>query len=310
MMFQAHLWTGVAYRFLGEWWCEAVVKSTDPDDQTAGAYEKNTKTYSDRAIANLTKALELAQTAHERNWARMVRAQVKLVTADYAGAAADAALVPDTARLVMVLDPLETAYYNKFYEATSGVFRSFSIIHTFAETYYTASGDPRMRWDRDAQYPFTTASLQGYGRQVPYMRQRKYTSRTDDQNYASGWEMRLIEAEVMLRNNNITGAMALINRVRTRVVSDVTRQPLAPVTATNITDAWTALKRERLIELWLEGRRMTDERRWTADNTPGSIDLPNFESRSTLFTQNPRSFCFDIPDSERNLNPNVPSVGG
>jgi hypothetical protein len=147
---------------------------------------------------------------------------------------------------------------------------------------------------------------------VPYYRQRKYTTNGDDQRIASGWEMRLLEAEARLRQTtpDVTGAMALINRVRTRNVSDNGGQRLAAVTATNATDAWSALKRERYIELWLEGTRLADERRWAATNTPGSLDTPNFETRSTLFSQNPRSYCFDIPDSERDLNPNVPPVGG
>src|SRR5688572_33392808 len=124
--------------------------------------------------------------------------------------------------------------------------------------------------------------------------------------------MRLLEAEARLRQAtpDVTGAMTLINAVRTRNVSDNGGQRLAPVTAANVTEAWSALKRERYVELWLEGHRLADDRRWAATNTPGSNDLPAFEQQSTLFTQNPRSFCFDIPTSERDLNPNVPPVGG
>jgi hypothetical protein len=33
---------------------------------------------------------------------------------------------------------------------------------------------------------------------------------------------------------------------------------------------------------------------------------PNFEAQSRLFSQNPRSLCFDILDTERDANPNVP----
>jgi hypothetical protein len=75
-------------------------------------------------------------------------------------------------------------------------------------------------------------------------------------------------------------------------------------------DAWSALKRERYIELWLEGHRLADERRWAATNAPGSNDTPAFEQQSTLFSQNPRSYCLDIPVSERDRNPNVPGLSG
>ena len=92
--------------------------------------------------------------------------------------------------------------------------------------------------------------------------------------------------------------------MRTRNVSTKTNRALDPWAATTLTDAWTALKRERMIELWLEGRRLGDQRRWEAAKSPGSIDLPNFEAISTIFRANPRSLCFDIPDSERNANTN------
>jgi hypothetical protein len=159
-------------------------------------------------------------------------------------------------------------------------------------------------------------SLSGFpGGQVPYNPQRKYKARDAGINLASGWEMRLIEAEAKLKGTDWQGAMTLINRVRTRNVSEKTGQPLAPWTATSQTEAWTFLKRERYIELWLEGRRLADERRWMAGNVPGTLDTPTWEVPGTpgytpLFTQNPRSFCFDIPDSERDQNPNVPTTGG
>jgi len=310
-MYQAHLWAGYAYRFLGEWWCEAVVTNLDPDNREPGKYEKDTKTYSDRALANFTAALGFASNDAERRAALAGRAQVRRWLGDWSGAVQDAAVVPDNFAFQIKLDALENDYYNRLFEAQSGVFRSYTIRFTFFDTYYADTGDPRTRWDKDPANAFATASLQGYGR-VPYTRQRKYTSRSDDQNLASGWEMRLIEAEAKLRATtpDVASAMALINKVRTRNVSDVTKQPLQPWQATTLTDAWTFLKRERYIELWLEGHRLPDERRWAATNTPGSLDTPQFEKLSTLFTQNPRSYCFDIPESERNLNPNVPGLGG
>jgi hypothetical protein len=36
------------------------------------------------------------------------------------------------------------------------------------------------------------------------------------------------------------------------------------------------------------------------------ISKPNFEAQSPLFSQNQRSLCFDVPDTERDANPNVP----
>jgi hypothetical protein len=104
---------------------------------------------------------------------------------------------------------------------------------------------------------------------------------------SSGWERRLIEAEALLVANDIPGAMARLNLRRTAL-------NLAPWTATNATEAWTALKRERGIELWLEGRRLGDFRRWAALNRPG--DQENMTGRN---------LCFPIPLSELETNPNL-----
>jgi hypothetical protein len=131
--------------------------------------------------------------------------------------------------------------------------------------------------------------------------------------------MRLIEAEAMLVAGNIVGAMSKINGIRTATPSDKGGNLAAwPVPAT-IEEAWTLLKRERGIETWLEGRRMGDQRRW--EGTPGSYELPDFEARSTLFTTfprgreaadgvpQPRVLCYNISNTERNTNPNIPDVG-
>jgi len=62
-----------------------------------------------------------------------------------------------------------------------------------------------------------------------------------------------------------------------------------------VTEAWTALKRERGIDLWLEARRLGDERRWVDAGTPG--DMEDMSDRVRL--------CFPIGLGERRANPNV-----
>ena len=68
-----------------------------------------------------------------------------------------------------------------------------------------------------------------------------------------------------------------------------------------------AVQIRRGIELWLEGRRFGDLRRWEARQTPGVLDWPNFEAASPIFSANPRARCFPIPRSEREANPNIPN---
>jgi starch-binding outer membrane protein, SusD/RagB family len=295
MMYQAHLWAAYAYRNLGENWCEAVI---DGGPLLPG------KTYFEKAVDNFSKALTFAANDAEKRAVYGGRAAAYAWMNDWTKVTADAALVPDTYVLNINLDQNDQEYENHLYFAqANSPYRAYTIWKTWFETYFTETGDPRTPWTRNASLPFSNASLQGYG-QVPFTIQQKYKTRNDDMRLTSGWEMRLLEAEAKLIAGDVSGAMTLINRVRTRNVSTTTNQPLAPWSATTVDQAWTFLKRERMIELWLEGRRLGDQRRWEEAKRPGSIDLPNFEAVSTIFKDNPRSLCFEIPDSERNSNPN------
>jgi len=130
--------------------------------------------------------------------------------------------------------------------------------------------------------------------------------------------MKLVQAEAILQgagSGDFNHALDLINEVHTRNISDNDSNPLPALTAASATEAWTELKRERRIELWLEGRSAADERRWDDLSTPGTLDIPDWENPANpgytpLFVDNPRDkLCFDIPESERDRNPNVPTSG-
>jgi hypothetical protein len=100
--------------------------------------------------------------------------------------------------------------------------------------------------------------------------------------------MRLIVAEGRLRAGDVTGALDAINELR--LLAGV-----EPATAENLPEAWTALKRERGIELWLEGRRLGDLHRWIAEAAPGEAE--DMSGRDT---------CFPIGTTELDTNPNLP----
>lgn len=305
MLYQAHLWAGYAYRALGENWCDAVIDGSGI--QPGSVYFEN-------AVENFTDALSYAANEEERLPALAGRAAARVWLGEWGDAAADAEQVPDDFAFWLEMDQTgSTSYHNWLYFANANrPYRSYSIWNTFFEDYYTNTGDPRTPWTDDPDEPFANAALSGYG-QIPWTNQLKYTSRDDDMRLASGWEMLLIRAEAILEGGapgDYTDAMDLINEVRTRNVSDNDDQPLEAWNATDETEAWTFLKRERAIELWLEGRRLGDERRWMENGTPGELDTPDWSEISPIFTENPRSFCFDIPDSERDANPEVPTTSG
>jgi hypothetical protein len=191
---------------------------------------------------------------------------------------------------------LDRDQYNRiFWAGASEPYRAHTVWRTVYEGYYKATQDPRVAWtDTGLQ---GDAAVMDLGR-VPFYRQEKHAKRTSPMRLASGREMRLVEAEALLRDGNWAGALALINELRK--ATGVTE-----VSAADLTEAWARLKRERGIELWLEGRRMHDLRRWKEENTPGALDpleLPGDVSRLS----DRQTLCYDIPKAERETNKNVP----
>jgi starch-binding outer membrane protein, SusD/RagB family len=327
ILFQALMWAGYANRFLGENFCESVID---------GGPLKPGSEYFKRSEEAFTKALALNVTAVKKQTAYAGRAQARLWLENFDGAAADAGQVPQAFQQVVRMNFTTSGnadQRNQMYWNSEGTYRSYTIRYTFYDQYYTDTGDPRTPWQTYAKYAFCTFSLQGFpaqpggtAGQVPCTQQLKFTSQDSPHVIADGGEMRLIEAEVLLQKGDWQGALAKINALRTSFTSTKTGQKLAPWTATSLAETWTLLKRERGIQLWLEGRRMADQRRWEpilgqAAKTPGSYELPNFEARSKLFTDyprgreltlgtpQPRALCFNISDTERNTNDNIPDVG-
>lgn len=281
---KALLYAGYANRLLGENMCEAVINGGAPSDY---------KDYFRRAESALTEAIAVAGAAGDARVgtaATAARASVRLMLGDDAGADSDAARVPTDFVFQAVYAIENENYYNFLYWVNANQpYREISVSATFYEQYYDTTGDPRVRWRTDPKVP--TAEFQ----YVPWLFPTKYTGRDSPIDLSTGREMRLVEAEIALRAGDLPTAMSKINGVRTTVISDSTGLPLAPWPATTITDGWTALKRERGIELWLEARRLGDERRWVESNTPGVME--DMSDRVRL--------CFPIGLGERRANPNV-----
>jgi starch-binding outer membrane protein, SusD/RagB family len=178
---------------------------------------------------------------------------------------------------------------------SGSAYRAHTQWNTWYYDYWNATKDPRVN--------ITVTTLQGdaaidcCGR-VPFYPEAKHTGSASPIRLASGREMRLIEAEAKLRNSDVAGAIASINQVRTAA-------NVATVTASDATEAWRLLKRERGIELWLEGRRLGDLRRWKAANTPGALEA--LEQPGTASHLARQDLCFPVSKSERDTNPNFRS---
>ncbi|AMW04482.1 RagB/SusD family nutrient uptake outer membrane protein [Gemmatimonas phototrophica] len=280
---QGLIWVGFSNRHLGENFCDCVIDG--------GAKQAHT-VYFERAEAAFSEAITVATAANNatlRDVATAGRASVRLLRGNLSGASADAALITNNAFVYRMPYYVNTvAQYNRIYWASaSQPYRAHTVWGTFYENYRRTTRDPRVPFDSSLTIRFGDAAVASLGGQVRWYFQTKYPVRESSINLASGWEMRLIEAEALLVGGDINGALAKMNIRRTAL-----NLPL--LTAANATDAWVALKRERGIELWLEGRRMGDQRRWATLNRPGVSD-----------DMTGRNLCFPIPLSELETNPNL-----
>jgi hypothetical protein len=277
---QALVWAGFANRHLGENFCEGVINGGAPQPYTV---------YLERAEANFTEAITVAGAANNANLvsaATAGRASVRLLRNNLTGAAADAAAIlsPFTYRMPYFSTDLDQ--YNRIYWASANQpYRAHTVWNTFYDGYRKSTRDPRVPFDSSATQLVGDAAVGNLGR-VRWYFQTKYPAQSSPINLASGWEMRLIEAEAKLVAGDIPGAMTSMNLHRVAL-------GLTPWTAANATDAWTALKRERGIELWLESRRLGDFRRWAALSRPGTAE-----------DMTGRDLCFATPLSEKQTNPN------
>jgi starch-binding outer membrane protein, SusD/RagB family len=276
---RALLNAGYANRLLGENMCHAVIDG--------GAVQRHTVHF-ERARAAFGEAIEVAGRANQatlQTAARAGRASVRAWQGDWAGAVADAEQVPEGFSFAAQMSGINNNYGNViWYTGANEPYRSHTVHGTFFATYHETTQDPRTPWGRSPTHPLTTTNGSAM---LPYYYQGKYTSLSSPIKLSSGREMRLIVAEARLRDGQWQQALEIINALRTST-------GVPAWEASSAAEAWTALKRERAIELWLEARRLGDIRRWMADSSPG--EMPNMQGRST---------CFPVPQTEIDRNPNV-----
>lgn len=317
----AALYAGYANRLLGENFCGAVLPvvgtggTVTPGDSTAHTdYFTRAEGYFTTAIQQATAAgnATLLQAAYAGR--ASVRAQLATWgVGNWSDATGDAGQVDDTLVFRLPYSSQEQSQYNYVYWASANSpYRAHTQWGTFLELYYRGSGklDTRARWDTTAL--LGDAAVAKFGGHVAWWPQRKYDARDDGINLSSGWEARLIEAEAALVNNTAATAVDILNARRANVNAAL---PQYDNTVT-VDSAWTLLKIERAIELWLEARRLGDLRRWIVNGVPGNYpdglyqdtdaDGVNDTRTETMTTPVARSLCFPIGENEHDTNPNIP----
>lgn len=332
---QSALFAGYANRLLGENMCSAVFD---------GGPEEPHTNYLTRAEGHLTEAKRVAGNiiadaaiaTATRNAARRVdsaataaRASVRATRASlnannaatWASAAADAATIANAFRYNAAYSVQDLDQYNFIQWASSvaartagSPYRAHSMWGAYHEQFGTAF-DSRTPWSTPSPAVTGDAAVGRFaGLRVPWYPQAKYTAQATPIALSSGWEMRLIQAEEALVRGDLPAATGFMNQRR----ANVGRPNLAPAT---LTDGWTELKRERMYELWLEGRRLGDLRRWSAAGSPGATfdglwtdeanGLPGgtkdnvWTQRETMTSPSVRSLCWPVGRGEKETNPNI-----
>ncbi len=285
---QANLWAGYANRLLGENMCDAVIDGGPAMDPSE---------YLNRAKDQFSQAITVGGSAGDNTSVTAAyagRAAVEVQLGDWTAAAADAAQVPTDFVFQLQFYNIGDDYQQNriAWASMDQPYKAHSEWNTWYAEYYDDSGDPRVA------YEFTndvgTGALECCG-VIPWWPQQKY-DRASPMDLSTGTEMRLVEAEALLRDNQMGAAVDKINEVRAKAGTD----PIAPA---SMDEAWALLKRERGIDLWLEGRRLGDLRRWQEDNTPGALDPREVVGEASHLQV--QDLCFPISKAERDRNPNL-----
>lgn len=259
---EAHLWAGFSNRVLGENMCVAVIDGGPIQDRSV---------HFQRAEQYFTTAIQMAQgqgAADLLATAYAGRAQVRLDQGRYPEAASDASQVPDGFRFQALYSDNSSREWN-WLANQSHIRRYFTVWGTWAAD---ITDDPRVPWEDEG--------VKGVDGLSDFYRQDKFPDWGSDIDLAAGDEMRLIQAEALLRGGDVTGAIDMVNHVRNAA-------GVTPVSVTTESEAWTALRTERNIVLWMEGRHL--------------YDLVRFDDP---FLQN-RDDCIPPSQNEVATNPNL-----
>lgn len=306
---QAYLFTGFAYRLLAESMCESVFDggSAGPNEQ----YAARAMQWFDRAAGSGDADIRLAALGG--------RASMKVWMGDWAGAVSDASQLPTAFSYTLDYHNIgDEEQANRIHRSTLG--QPYKA-HTAWSTWIGGDdngigavgtevdlagnvvneGDPRVNFRKTGENGDAAIDCCG---SVPWWPQWKHNRNDAPVELASGVEMRLIEAEDMLRSGDVSGAMAKINEVRARPGVG-----LPALTAADADEARVHLKAEYRNELWLEGRRLGQLWRWDRTSFGTEQDLHPLEQVSGSTSEgshlSQRDFCYPISEGEKQTNRNV-----
>jgi starch-binding outer membrane protein, SusD/RagB family len=278
---QAAAYAGYSLTLLGEGMCSAAI-NLGPEITPAELFAE--------AKGRFDKAIAAAQTANDAatlNFALVGRARVLANTGNLSAAATDAALVP------------ATFVYNFAAGGTDVRRQNFMFLHSAQNS--QSSIDPSFRavtlnGAPDPRVAVTNTNRNGTAPGTVIWTSNKHATLTTAMPIAKYAEAQLIIAEAKVAANDLTGAAAAINAAR----NTRTGMPQYDATGQTAAQVRAQIIEERRRELFLEGHRLGDIRRF---------QLPLNPAAGTAYTTGGGNYgdqsCFPLPDVEKINNPNI-----
>jgi hypothetical protein len=278
---QAAAYGGYSLTLLGESMCSAAI-NVGPELTPAQLFAE-AKTRFDSAVTAATAAND----ATTLNFALLGRARTLLDLGQPAAAATDAAKIPSGFVVNMSTDAVNVRRENWIFVSINN--SNFSTVDpSFRGLTINGAPDPRVA--------VTNTNKAGTTQGTTIWTADKYPALATVMPIARYAEAQLIIADAKLAANDVPGAVAAINAAR------ATHAGLPAYDATGQTAAQvlTQLVEERRRELFLEGHRLGDLRRYKlpilpAAGTPYTLASGVYDQQS----------CFPLPDVERINNPNI-----
>ena len=287
---QSYEYAGYSLVLLGESMCTAAI-NLGPELQPAALFTE--------AVARFTKAIAAAQASGTAaadvtalNLARLGRARAYQGlggAANLALAAADAALIPATFAVSTSPDAVNTRRQNTAFVTISQ--SSFTTVDPAYRNVLVPGGTTQ-----DPRVAVTDLNRSGTATGSRLFLPTKYSALTSPMRVASYAEAQLIVAENAAATGNLGAAVTAINNARARTPGLPTYTLAAGATNASVL---ADIIEERRRELFAEGHRLGDMRRYNVPFTPAS-GTP-YQYGGVYGTQT----CFQLPDVERINNPTI-----
>lgn len=280
LMAIAAAYAGYATVLLGEGFCTMALSSVGIDKSISYGGEIQRDSVFKYAIALFTEAIGFANTAGNtsiRDMALLGRARAKLNIGDYAGARADAALIPAGYVRNISASDVTTRRQNRITLDNSATNRATSV------------GEPYRSMD-DARVPVVETDQIGATGILHYY-QTKYPSTSTPIPLATYEEAQLIIAEADIRSGDLPNALLILNASRAR------GEQATPFVGVTQADYLAELVDQRRRELFAESHHLGDIIRYGIELQPPAGTQSHFGGVYG------NQICMPLPAVERQGNP-------